>query len=134
MFLTINFWNMDYDHIVKCTKYERSQSIDVIVATWHTLCIFWNQFRLCPSRQQTQTLGGLFHVGRSKGDCVIDESLDSVPVSLVYIVLLRRRGRTGERQQTWKKDEDTFIIAFLLKARSAVRVVVSIRGPCDSFL
>lgn len=45
-----------------------------------------------------------------------------------------RRGRTGERQQTWKKDEDTFIIAFLLKARSAVRVVVSIRGPCDSFL
>lgn len=48
---------------------------------------------------------------------------------LLFIQPCRRRGRTGKRRQHGKKDEDTSIIVFLLKARGAVWLAVSIRGP-----
>lgn len=60
-----------------------------------------------------------------------NESLDFIPVSPVYTDC-RRRGRSGVRQQTGKKDEDSSIIALLLRALNAVRLAISIRGLCSS--
>lgn len=48
----------------------------------------------------------------------------------LFIQSSRRRGRIGERQQTGKKDGNTSIIVFLLKASNAVRLAVLARVAC----